>query len=131
MDTKKSNKKTEARKRALTAEKYSWIEALGSDDLKRLHSAGYDCERMYLAERAALDYPSFVVDYDDNSVWKSISCPSIEMLDMVDEIVGEHYYHHLQKILIVWLTTDPEGKSVGRETIIVLDIIYGGHWLVR
>lgn len=96
-----TEKVEEERKAALKAqaalEKFAWIIDLGSDHLKRAHAAGYDCQRLYVQERTALEYPGFTIDFDDLAEWKGRACPSPEALDEAETVKGE----------VVWLTHPP------------------------
>lgn len=67
-------------------EKSQWIEEHGSDYLKRAFSREYNCHRRYVEERVALEYPGFVVDWEDTAKWKSCACPSEKALDELDKL---------------------------------------------
>jgi len=58
------------------SERRIWIQAHGSEFLRQAHAAGYDCQRLYATERAALEFPGFTLEFDSSSRWKSRSCPS-------------------------------------------------------
>ncbi len=79
------------------AERASWVAAHGSDYLKRATAGGYDCQRRYAGERAVLEHPRAVLDYEDNADWRSCSCPSEAALDMAGRVHGT----------VVWLTREP------------------------
>ena len=66
----------DARSAAVEAERLAWIEAHGSEYLRTAVGAGYNCQRTYVIERAALELPDFGVDYKDEHKWRSRSCPS-------------------------------------------------------
>lgn len=94
------------------ADRERWIAALGSAHLQRCIAAGYNCQRQYVIERAALEAPGYVVDFDDRAAWKDRACPTPAALDAEDEArdLG------LGEPIIVWLTKpasdqlpDPEG----------------------
>lgn len=61
---------------AQEADKREWIDELGSVHLQLAVSNGYDCQRLYVTERAAKEFPSFAVDFGENADWKDRSCPS-------------------------------------------------------
>lgn len=84
-------------------EKAAWIADHGSDYLRRAHSAGYDCQRLYVTERAANDAPGFVVDFADQARWKSRACPSVAALDLLDRATG----YNVGQCEIVWLMAGP------------------------
>lgn len=91
-----------AKRERLDAEKAVWIEANGSDHLQRAFKLGYDCQRMYVTERAALELPGFIVDVDDRAEWKSRACPSPEALAVVEKLIANGY-----EARCVWLTNPP------------------------
>ncbi|MBU1449286.1 hypothetical protein KKF45_05570 [Patescibacteria group bacterium] len=118
----------------------AWIQANGSEHLQRAIAAGHDCNRRYLVERAAQEYPGYVLDYGDAAAWKSRSCPSIEALNERDAILAAHPGATVE---IVWLTAEPRDHKreeedyyaepdEEREAVVVSDSeIYGGRWLVK
>ena len=83
-----------------------WIAAHGSAHLKRCIAAGYNCKRLYVVERAAMEAPGFVVDFDNKAGWKDRSCPTPAALDAEDaaRTLG------LGEPLIVWLTEPPSDR---------------------
>ncbi len=95
-----SKARREAEKARREAEKANWIEAHGSDHLRRAFAAGYDCQRKYVTERAAIEAPGFAVDFDDRAEWKNRACPSAAALD-IEEAVDEG---GIGSVFIVWLT---------------------------
>lgn len=104
---------TEALKAEREADKIAWILAHGSEYLQKAHTAGYDCQRKYVEERAALEFPGFVVDFDDNAHWSSRSCPSEPSLNAalaINEAAGDEIAE------VVWLTTEPDGTALGTES---------------
>lgn len=87
-----------AEREAKEAEKRAWIEVHGSAFLKKACLVGgYDCQRRYVAERAAVEFPGYTVDFHDKAGWKSRSCPSERALDEALRVGGE----------VVWLTAYP------------------------
>jgi len=99
-----NERKREAEKAAREAEKQAWVQQHGSDHLRRACAAGHDCSRMYWRERAALEYPGYVVDIEDEASWKSRACPSIDALDERDAVLAAHPGADAE---IVWLTAMP------------------------
>jgi hypothetical protein len=99
-----NERKREAAKAAKEAEKTAWVQAHGSEHLQRACAAGHDCSRMYWRERAASEYPGYVVDIENEAGWKSRSCPSIEALDERDAVLAVHPGVEIE---IVWLTAEP------------------------
>lgn len=88
-----------AAKEAREAERVAWITEHGSDYLRRATKLGYNCQRQYVAERAALELPDFQVDFDSQAAWKSRSCPSLEALNEVERLIETGH-----KAEVVWLT---------------------------
>lgn len=88
------------------AERQEWIAAHGSAHLKRCIAAGYNCQRQYVIERAALEAPGFIVDFDDKAGWKDRSCPTPAALDAEDaaRALG------LGEPTIYWLTKPPSAQ---------------------
>lgn len=77
-----SDAQTEAAKAAKLAEKLAWCAAHGSDQLRRGVEAGYNCQRLYVIERAKLEAPGFTVDFQNGAEWSARACPSLKALDM-------------------------------------------------
>ncbi len=92
-----------AKRHAAETERQEWIEANGSEFLRKATDAGYDCQRRYVTERAAIEHPGATVDFGDNAAWKSRSCPSEAALDLALEIDGT----------VVWLTDSPRTEKRG------------------
>lgn len=76
----------------------AWVEEHGSAFLRKAVAAGYDCQRRYVLERAALEHPGAVVDIENAATWRSRSCPSERALDLALSLGGE----------VVWLTAPPQ-----------------------
>lgn len=111
---------------AREAEKVAWIAAHGSDHLRAAVAAGYDCQRLYVTERAAAEFPSFEVDFAGRSRWERRSCPSEEGLAVSLATKGSR---------VVWLTEparklDDEDEWEPREAVVVEDFL-GRYDLVR
>lgn len=105
-------------------EKASWAAAHGSDQLKRSIARGHDCLRLYVEERAGLEYPGFAVDFDNLMGWKSRSCPSSAALDLAEATPGSE---------IVWITEWPVADLEdfdGVEGVVVRDFL-GRYDLAR
>lgn len=111
---------------AQEADKAAWIAAHGSDHLRAAFAAGYDCQRLYVTERAAAEFPGFQVDFSDRSRWDRRSCPSEEGLGISLATKGSR---------VVWLTApvrkvDDEDEWEPREAVVVEDFL-GRYDLVR
>lgn len=111
---------------AQEADKAAWITTHGSDHLRAAFAAGYDCQRLYVTERAAAEFPGFKVDFADRSHWDRRSCPSEEGLEISLATKGSR---------VVWLTApvrkvDDEDEWEPREAVVVEDFL-GKYDLVR
>jgi hypothetical protein len=95
-------RRKEEERRRLEQEKAEWVEAHGSDYLKRALRLGYDCQRQYVTERAAKEFPDYTVDFDNDARWRSRSCPSPEALEEVERLIASGY-----DAQVVWLTAPP------------------------
>lgn len=98
---------------ARDAEKSEWIAAHGSDYLRTAHQAGYDCQRQYVSERAALDLPGFAV-MPSQAGWSERSCPSEQALQEALRVGGR----------VIW-------AEPGFEAILVARYLGGTLNLVR
>jgi hypothetical protein len=96
--------KAEAAKAEFEANMASWIEEHGSTRLQRGHNSGYDMKRVYVIERAKLEAPGYVVDFDDKARWDNRSSPTTAALDAEDAAnkLG------IGNAQIVWLTRPPK-----------------------
>ena len=90
--------------------KAKWIAAAGSSRLQRAFAAGYDCQRLYVLERAAVEVPIFIVDFNNAAGWKPCACPTEEALDLLDAWSQYATAHGLNKPSIVWLTAAPSAE---------------------
>lgn len=125
-------------KRALAqAEKVAWATMHGSDRLRRSLELECDANRLYLIERAALEYPQLDLDYDRNANWNSRNAaPSLAALDLRDSIARAHPNAEVE---IVWLVApddfddldavarwqNDDGSFMQHEGIVVHDPAYG------
>jgi len=87
----------EAARAAHEREKAEWIARHGSERLRRQTAAGYDCQRRYVLERAAQEFPDYVLDFNDAASWRSRSCVSDEAFEEASRVGGT----------VVWLTAPP------------------------
>lgn len=103
-EEEEKKKEREAQKKHLEEEKFKWIKQYGSDYLKRAVENGFDCQRKYVLERAAKEFPDFIVDFDDSAEWNSRSCPSEQALSEMINLKEKGYNAN-----VVWLTKLPNG----------------------
>lgn len=78
-------------------ERAAWARSHGSTHLKKCVESGYDCQRLYVLERAALEHPGYLVDYNGVAEWRERSGPSERSLDEATRVGGT----------VVWLTAEP------------------------
>ncbi len=77
--TKKARE--EAAQEAWDVDKAAWIEARGSDRLKKAHATGYPHNRAYLQERAAMELgEGWIVDMKNAYEWDRKASPSEQAL---------------------------------------------------
>lgn len=96
------------------AKKADWITAHGSDHLRRAHAADYDCQRLYVVERAAIEAPGWIVDYNNTGDEKARACPSMAALDIADAakpIADQFVSGYLNSPVVVWLTDEPTSEA--------------------
>lgn len=94
-----------AEKAQRETEKAAWIAEHGSEHLRQAFAAGYNSQRRYVQERAALEYPGYAIDFDDNAGWKARSFPSEAALAEALRVKGE----------VVWLTSGVERSEEWEE----------------
>lgn len=108
----------EATRQARVAERATWIAEHGSDFLRRAVEAGYDCQRRYVRERAAVELPLFLVDFDGHAEWSNRSCPSEQALDRALALRAAGL-----DATVVWLKMDPDhllsDDTEPREAIVI------------
>ena len=89
LKAKEEREDQESKKKELrAAEKMSWIEENGSAHLKKA-AVNYNCHRLYLSERGAIELPLFVFDWDDNAQWGECACPTMEALNFLEALPDE------------------------------------------
>lgn len=93
------------------AERMAWINTHGSAYLRRAFDAGYDCQRQYVVERAAMEAPGFIVDFYDGAKWSPRSMPSMTALDAKEEADNLG----LGNADVVWLTDAPVPNRMENE----------------
>jgi hypothetical protein len=79
------------------ADKTAWIESHGSEKLQAKFAAGYDCQRLYVFQRAALEHPDFILDWHETARYKGRSCPSDAGFEEAKRVGGR----------VVWLIEPP------------------------
>lgn len=92
-------KRKAAKRERLEKEKLAWISEYGSDYLQRAVKLGYNCQRQYVTERAAKEFPGYALDFNNNATWKDRACPSMAALEEVERLIRQGYDAE-----VVWLT---------------------------
>jgi hypothetical protein len=109
LDSRLSKRRKELETLAEANSKTIWIADHGSDYLKRATAAGHDCGRLYWIERAADEYPGYVLDYEREHESKVRSCPSLAALDERDAVLAAH---PTATIKIEWITAAPQARKI-------------------
>jgi hypothetical protein len=111
-EAKEKAKAEEEAKARAAEEKTAWIEAHGSERLKKVHKAGYPCQADYAVERATRELgEDWVVDTHNKMSWRSPKVyPSLESLDIEAELKEKGY-----EVEIIWLTDDGRERDYDDE----------------
>ena len=102
--TSKQRAKTEeeAAQEAWDTDKATWIEAHGSDGLKKAHSTGYPHNRTYTQERATAELGGgWTVDTKNAYEWDRKASPSERALHLEETLKNKGF-----KAQIVWVKSD-------------------------
>lgn len=99
---KEEKEKEIARLEALRKEQEDWIRKHGSQYLKDCLELGVKANLEYIVERAAMEHPSYVVDYADEADFEDRISPSQEALDELKRLRQQGIDSK-----IVWLTKPP------------------------
>lgn len=92
----------EKEKKKLEKEKAEWIKKYGSERLQKAFKYGYECQRMYVIERAEQEFPDYIVDFNETAEFYERVNPSLEALEEVEALIEKGYNAE-----IVWLTAEP------------------------
>lgn len=104
-------------------EKLAWVAEHGGEHLRRAVEAGYDCQRLYVSERAAQEYPEYQLDFDEELSYKSRNCPSPEALEESLKLADRGL-----EARVVW--ADPEGYGRYGEAVVIENYL-GSYRLYR
>lgn len=105
----------EAAKAAERAERLAWARERGSDRLRRNLELGHDCKRLYVIERAGVEFPGYVPDIEKNAEWKPVVCASTRALDERDAVLAAHPELIPEQVTIEWLTCEPRARKFSAE----------------
>lgn len=86
-----------------------WVAEHGSRRLKLAIGRGYRIAGAYARERAATEFPGFMVDVTDDAAWSNRANPSEEALDKESEALARVKALGIDlQVKIVWLTEPPK-----------------------
>jgi hypothetical protein len=92
----------EAAQEAWDTDKATWIEAHGSDRLKKAHATGYPHNRAYTQERATAELGGgWIVDMKSAYEWDRNASPSEQALHLEETLKDKGF-----KAQIVWVKSD-------------------------
>lgn len=115
--------KIEAEKQRKREEVAAWIEQYGDEQLKLAHANGYKCHRLYVTQRAALEYPGFILDFDDSWSYKERIGPSLAALQKLDEYPGTD-------ATVVWINDAGDNYPIDDFEAIVIRKYLGKYDLI-
>lgn len=98
----------------LKTEKIKWIENYGSPHLQNASNQGYDCQRLYVAERVTKELPNFKIDFDGKIKYKPCASPTEKALAIADQINQDGYL-----AVVIWLTD----KELSCEAVVICDYL--------
>jgi hypothetical protein len=113
----------EAEKQRKLAEMAEWIDLHGDEQLKLAHANNYKCHRLYVLQRAGLEHPGFIVDFDDKFAWKERVGPSLTALKKLGEYPGTN-------ATIVWMTSMGDGDEFECSEAIAIRSYLGKYDLI-
>ncbi len=90
------------------ADRAAWVAEHGSTRLQKALIAGYEVNKLYVTERAAAEYPDFILDYSEKADWGERIAPTETALDLETALKANGV-----KASIVWLKDD--GQEHGYE----------------
>jgi hypothetical protein len=121
---KKELQKVEKEKRE--QEKIQWIKQHGSQYLKDCLELGQYAHREYLYERAKMEYPDYILDYEDGIRYNEIYSPSQIAIDELKKV-----RRNTENSDIVWLTNDGKERDWDDEDFCPCEAIIIRKWLGR
>lgn len=133
---RESRARAQAEREAAEQEKARWISEHGSDYLRKAHTEGYDCQRRYVAERAAAELPGYALDFDDAAEYKDRACPSEDALDEAIEAnkLLAQMGQASAEARVVWLTReieDDEWDEYEPREAVVIEGYLGRYTLIK
>jgi len=124
-EREEERKRKEAEKQAKEREKAQWIKTHGSQRLKEAFTRGYDCQRLYILERVAMELPGYIVyQFDGRDAWEldNRSCPSAEALEEAKRLEAQGY-----RPVVKWAKLAPSDEDEGGQGEIVYIEDYHGY----
>lgn len=122
-----------AEREAAKAEKLNWIEAHGSEKLRKGTAAGYNCQKQYIIERAGHDIGAeYVLDHAEEIKTKARSCPSLTALEEAERVAEIAGY----TAKVMWLPdgfrdNDPEAYMGYDDPCEAIEARFEGYYLYR
>ncbi len=91
-------------------EKVRWAVEHGSEYLRGILWAGYDGKAAYVRERAAKEYPGWIIDDSKKAAAKVVGSPSPEAFALAQEVGG----------VVLWVTRlDRANVGSGRQAVVI------------
>ena len=108
-----------------------WIEKHGSTRLQKCFEQGYPCQKLYVHERAVIEFPEFSLDYNNKAEYKTKVSPSETALDL--EITLEKQGIDTE---IIWLTDDGIERDYDDDLFepceaVIINNYLGKHTLIK
>lgn len=110
----------EGKRAAFRGEMARWIREQGSERLKLALERDYKIHTLYVRERAAQEFPGFILDPNSKSRWRERTNPSLGALKLERfALACQARISTLYKIRVVWLLKDEAGEDAKREAVAV------------
>jgi hypothetical protein len=95
-------------------EKIAWIKNYGSEHLQLASSLGYECDDIYISEKAIIEFPEFSLDKEFLAHGK-IDSPSLEALVFAQELCNQG-----RNAEVTFIVTDDTDE---REALVIRDYL--------
>jgi hypothetical protein len=128
-DEREEQEKIEKGKRL--DEMRAWIEKHGSTRLQKCFEQGYPCQKLYVQERAVIEFPEFSLDHNNKAEYKTKVSPSETALDL--EITLKKQGIDTE---IIWLTDDGIERDYDDDLFepceaVIINNYLGKHTLIK
>lgn len=137
--SKQKSKEPSNHSSAFEQEQLDWIEAHGSEHIKRAIDRGYHVTGLYARERAALEFPGFIVDTQNAVSLKERISPTAEALELEEEIEAKLNVlpsNNGEDVRIMWAagvhsgSQDADLSGIKREVVVVSNYL-GRYSLIK